>query len=136
MENFKVYSFSRLIAKNELEFFFILGLPNPENYSENWDGTGHTVVGYLAMYKKHDLKEIKNIIYLLSDYKSNFGDIERYTHQFAKYMISAEVHTYDIQFKVKQTKVKGSSVGPPYIDFVKIIVGNDIPESILNDIKV
>ncbi|WP_413363104.1 hypothetical protein [Lysinibacillus sp. 3P01SB] len=136
MNNFKAYSFSRLIAHSEMEFFFILGLINPDDFDENWNGTGHTVVGYLVMYKNHKLGKIENIVYFLSDYKNAFSDIKRYTHHFADLMTSAELLSYDIKFIFKETGVRGDSVGSPYIDFVKSIVGSDISNIVLNDIKV
>lgn len=136
MENFKAYSFSRLIAHTEMEFYFILGLVNPDDFDEHWNGTGHKVLGYLAMYKNHKFEKIENTIYLLSDYKIYSSNIGRYTHQFTNQMVSAELSTYDINFSIKETKVHGNLVGPPYIDFVKDIVGNDIPYPVLNDITV
>jgi len=136
MNKFQSYSFSRLISRSEVEFFFILGETNPDDFDENWDGTGHKVLGYLVIYKNYELKKIENIIYLISDYKSDFPNITRYTHRFANLMISAEVLSYDIKFKIKKTIVKGDLVEAPYKDFVKCIVGNDIPHTVLNDISV
>lgn len=136
MNNFKSYSFSRLINHLEIEFYFILGLPEPDNFSEYYDLTGHQVVGYLVMYKKHKKKETKNLIYLLPNTTKNENlEIKRHTHHFIQRMTTADMYDYDVEFKIQQTKIKGKSVGPPYIDFVKTIVGNDIPIEILREIK-
>ena len=136
MDKFKGYSFSRLILHSKMEFFFIIGEINPDNFDEHWNGTGHTVLGYLVIYKDHELKNIKNIIYLIPDYKSDYSNIKRYTHRFVDLMNSAELFSYDNKFNFKQTIIKGNLVVPPYIDFVKEIVGKDIPHEILNDITV
>lgn len=136
MDKIRAFSFPRLIAHPEMEFFFIQGQVNPDDFDEYWDGTGHMALGYLTMYKDHKLKKIENTIYLLSDYKRDFSDIRRYAHRFANQMVSAELLSYDIKFKFKETRVNGDIVVSPYIDFVKDVVGNDIPSSVLNDITV
>ncbi|KGR74008.1 hypothetical protein [Ureibacillus sinduriensis] len=136
MDKINAYSFSRLIAHSEMEFFFIQGLVNPDDFDEYWDGTGHMVLGYLAIYKNHKLKKIEITKYLLSDYKIDFPNIRRYTHRFANQMVSAELISYDIKFRIKETKVSGNLVGPPYIDFVKEVIGDDIPSTVLDNITI
>ncbi len=136
MNNFKSYSFSRLLADSEIEFFLIVGLVEPDNFNEYWDGTGHQGVGYLVMFKNHKLTTIENLIYLLPNSKSTHADIKRYTYHFAERMISADMYNYDVQFKIKKTSILGNSIGPPYIDFIRSIVGNDVPAALLKDIAI
>lgn len=87
------------------------------------------------MYKNHKQKTVENLIYFLPYSKDEQLNIKRYTYQFIESMITTDMYDYDIHYKIKMTKIKGELVEPPYVDFVKNLVGKDIPEVILMDIR-
>lgn len=50
MSKFEAYSFTRLIRTQNFEFYFILGVNDPQDFDEYWDGRLIEVLGYLVTY--------------------------------------------------------------------------------------
>jgi hypothetical protein len=136
MERFKSYSFSRLINHNELEFFWVTGLTQPDQFDEFWDGRGHESVGYLVMHKNHKERKLRNLIYLIKGKAKDKDHIKRYIHRFAVSMTSLELESYDIEFILHETSVYQSAIlDSELISYIRKIVGDDIPETLLNEIS-
>ncbi|MGD6845376.1 hypothetical protein ACQCVH_23105 [Bacillus infantis] len=66
-DNFESYYFTRLMRSPNLEFFFILGINDANNFDEYWDGRSVEVLGYLVIYTDVQRKELVNYIYLIED---------------------------------------------------------------------
>lgn len=48
MNEYETYSFTRIIRTQSLEFYFILGVNEVQNFEEHWDGRLIEVLGYLV----------------------------------------------------------------------------------------
>ncbi|MFJ6268329.1 hypothetical protein [Lysinibacillus xylanilyticus] len=134
MSKFEAYSFTRLIRTQNFEFYFILGVNDPQDFDEYWDGRLIEVLGYLVTYIKNGQHNI--FIYLIEDETKNFQEIIKHVKKFA-----SEIYTYTglldtTNFIIQSTNVYQKSLGNhEIVDFIKKIVNEDIPEFILAEIK-
>lgn len=137
MVSFQSFSFSRLINHHELEFFWVTGLTQPDKFDEFWDGRGHESVGYLVMHKNHNERKLRNLIYLIKGKAKDKDHIKRYIHSFADSMTSLELESYDIEFILHETSVYQSAIlDSELISYIRKLVGDDIPETLLDEISV
>lgn len=136
MNNFDFYSYSRLCITQNIEFFFIVGVKNSDNFDEYWDGTTREIIGYLVIYTMHEQEKQNNLIYIVKNDNLNSDNIIRYTKKFASEMpLSPKIFHYDKEnYKISMTTINPKGIVSPYIDFIQEVVGDDIPESILNQI--
>lgn len=132
MKNFERYSFTRLIRNTNFEFFFILGINNSADFSIYVDQRAREVLGYLILYKDLELDKNVNLIYLVGNGTNDDQNTIRYAQQFAMDMTTQAVF-YEEDFIVRKTNINPRVVSRPYIDFVKEIIGNDIPHSIIGE---
>lgn len=130
MNEFESFSFSRLYSGNNLEFFFIIGVNDSDNFTYDWDGTTKEVVGYITLYINQE-KEQESFIYLINKSERKFEDIIRYAQKFISNM-SPNLDISDLEnCKICKTDIAVKSVAPPFSNFIKNIVRKDIPNSIL-----
>ena len=133
MSKFETYSFTRLIRTQSLEFYFILGVNEPQNFDEYWDGRLIEVLGYLVTYIKKGQQKI--FVYLIEDETKNFQEIIKHVKMFA-----SEIYMYTglldmTNFIIQATNVYQKGLGEhEKINFIKKIVNEDIPEYILAEI--
>ncbi len=132
MLEYECYSFSRLFLNSNLEFFFILGVNNSDNFDGLWDGRNIEVIGYAVIYIDSETNEQKNFIYLI-DYHNKKHDIAiKYTKKFIEQMSLSDKLSDRENFKIINTGVYSRVVSEPYKDFIKAVVKNEIPEFILD----
>jgi hypothetical protein len=131
MEIFESYSFSRLYLDKNLEFFFILGVNDSDNFIDVWDGRYIEVIGYIVIYMNHE-KEQENYIYLIDKTDRNFENIIRYTKQFINQISLSPKLSDRENVKIQKTNVDGKFVRDP-LSFMKKVIGNDIPQSIFHN---
>lgn len=132
MSCFESYSYSRLYLDQSLEFFFILGVNDSDNFDEYWDGRTIEVVGYVSIYKNTN-GEQENYIYLINQTNRDYESIIKYTKQFINQMSLATNPLDKENFKISQTNILGKLVEPPYTNFIKSVIKNDTPNIILKD---
>lgn len=133
MLEFERYSFTRLFLNRNLEFFFILGVNDADNFSDVWDGRRIEVLGYAVSHINRE-KEQENYIYLIDLIDRDFDNIIKYTKQFISQMSTSPKLSDRENAKIRKTNITGRFVEPPLSKFIKEVVGNDIPQSILNEI--
>lgn len=132
MAEFEGYSFSRLYRDENIEFFFIIGVNDSDDFDDYWDGRIKEVVGDALIFTDKNERKQKNFIYLIEKPFRKFEDIIRYTKRFVDQM-SLSPNLYDREnFRILKTNINGHSVGFPYIPFIQTIIGNDIPQYILD----
>lgn len=138
MNDFETYIFTRLVSTQHVEFFFILGVNEARNFTEDWDGRLTEVLGYLVLYSDQNEDKQTNFIYLIEDEHKNFQEIILHTKMF-----TVEMHTPfefldmadDENFIIQKTNVYQKGLLKEEIgDFIKKIVGKDIPEVDLHDL--
>ncbi|MGD6942234.1 hypothetical protein ACQCT6_09355 [Cytobacillus gottheilii] len=134
MPKYESYSFSRLLLNRNLEFFFILGVNNPDNFDEYWDGRITEVLGYAVIFNDFTAKDQKNFIYLLDKDNGLFDDIIKYTKKFIQQMTVSDKLSDWENFRIINTDIDGKRVLKPYEDFIKSVIKNEIPEVILDEI--
>ncbi|QKX50252.1 hypothetical protein HF394_06425 [Planococcus glaciei] len=128
MTEFESYSFSRLYRDENMEFFFILGVNDSDNYDEYWDGRSLEPVGYAVIYLDVETEKQKNFIYLIDKANRNYDDIVKYAKQFIQQMSLSEELSDRENFKVLKTEIKSRVINHPYNAFIKMVVKNEIPE--------
>ncbi|WP_324728646.1 hypothetical protein VO178_18380 [Lysinibacillus fusiformis] len=126
------YSFSRLFLNRHLEFFFIQGINNSENFDEYWDGRTINVIGYAVIYIDPETKKQENFIYLIDNDINNYSNAIKYTRKFIEQMTLSDKLSDRENFKIINTEVYSRVVSEPYKDFIKDVVKNEIPEYILD----
>lgn len=131
MTHFESYSYTRLVKRQRIEFFFILGVNEARNFNEVWDGRLTEVLGYLVMYTSNENKK-SSFIYLIEDEGKDFQDIILHTKLFVR-----DMYTYldgidmgdDENFIIQKTNVYQRGLPKEEITgFIKKIIGKDIPE--------
>ncbi|MFJ7933822.1 hypothetical protein [Sporosarcina sp. NPDC096371] len=134
--SFETYSFTRLVRTPSLEFFFIRGINEAQNFSEYWDGRMIEVLGYLVLFTDIQNDEQTNYIYLIEDEGKNYEEITRFTKMFASEMSTA-YEVFDMEnFTVQMTNVyQRGLLKQDIVDFIKRIVNEDIPEIIWEEMK-
>ncbi|MDP1395297.1 hypothetical protein Q8G28_17595 [Lysinibacillus capsici] len=132
MLEYECYSFSRLFLNSNLEFFFILGVNNSDNFDELWDGRNIEVIGYTVIYIDSETNEQKNFIYLIDYDNKKYDDAIKYTKKFIEQMSLSDKLSDTENFKIINTEVYSRVVSEPYKDFIKAVVKNEIPEFILD----
>ena len=132
MPQYESYSFSRLFLNQNIEFFFILGVNNSDDFDEYWDGRLREVLGYAVIFNDFKAKEQKNFIYLLNNANSNYSDVVKYTKKFIEQMTLSEKLSDRENFKIINTEIEGKLVSKPYKDFIKSVIKNEIPECVLD----
>lgn len=128
------YSFSRLFINCNIEFFFILGVNDSDNFDEYWDGRTIAVIGYAVIYIDFETNEQKNFIYLIDDNNKKHDKAIKYTKQFISQMtmtLSDKLSDRE-KFKIIKTKINDKVISKPYKDFIKVVVKNEIPEFVLD----
>ena len=134
MSEFETYSYPCLVRTQGLEFYFIRGVNNSQEFSEDWDCRLIEVLGYFAAYMKKG--ELKIFIYLIKDETKNFKEIIRHVKMFASELYTYKERHDKIKFIMKSTNVYQRGLGENEImSFVKKIVKNDIPGNILDEIQ-
>lgn len=133
MSEFQSYSFSRLFLNRNIEFFFLQGVNNQDDFTEFYDLRVLEVVGYILIYNNHE--EQKNFIYLIDKEDRDFDSIIKYTKQFINQMTLSDKLSDRENFEILTTDVNGRVVSPPYKNFIKNIVKNEIPESVLDELE-
>lgn len=131
MSEYESYSFSRVFLNRNIEFFFIQGVNNSDNFDEFWDGRSIEVLGYAVIYFDFERMEQKNFIYLVDKDNRTFDDVIKYTKKFIDQMTVSENHYDRENFKIIKTDIDGKLVLKPYKDFIKSVVKNEIPESVI-----
>ncbi|MDD1502891.1 hypothetical protein PVA17_08990 [Lysinibacillus sp. CNPSo 3705] len=126
------YSFSRLFLNRNLEFFFIQGVNNSDNFDEYWDGRIIEVIGYVVIYIDIETNEQKNFIYLIEKDNKKYDNAIKYTKKFIAQMTLSDKLSDRENFKILKTEINGKLVSEPYKDFIKVIVKNEIPEFVLD----
>ncbi|MEY2373776.1 hypothetical protein, partial [Lysinibacillus capsici] len=101
MSYFENYSYSRLYLDQSLEFFFILGVNDSDNFDEYWDGRTIEVVGYVSIYKNTN-GEQENYIYLINQTNRDYESIIKHTKQFINQMSLATNPLDKENFKISQ----------------------------------
>ncbi|TFE00654.1 hypothetical protein [Jeotgalibacillus salarius] len=130
--DFETYDFTRFMRTSNLEFFFIMGINNGDNFDEYWDGRSREVLGYLVTYTDSQ-KELFNYIYLIEDEQKNYEHIIKYTKRFASGMYAYTEHL-ELEFVILKTDVYQKSILPSKrIEFVKRVVKQDLPEHVFAD---
>lgn len=132
MSEFESYSFSRLFLNKYIEFFFIQGINNSDNFDEYWDGRSIEVIGYVVIYNNPEKMEKRNLIYVIDKSNRNFDNIIKYTKKFVEQMDISEEYFDSDSFEINKTDINGSLVLNPYTDFIKSVIKNDIPTSVLD----
>ncbi|MFC5467010.1 hypothetical protein [Lederbergia graminis] len=132
MSEFESYSFSRLFSNKYIEFFFIQGINNSDNFDEYWDGRSIEVIGYVVIYNNPEKMEKRNLIYVINKCNRNFDNIIKYTKKFVEQMDISEDYFESDSFEINKTDIKGSLVLKPYTEFIKSVIENDIPTSVLD----
>lgn len=133
MSEFQSYSFSRLFLNQNIEFFFLQGVNNQDDFTEFYDLRVLEVIGYILIYNSHE--EQKNFIYLIDKKDRNFDSIIKYAKQLINQMTLSDKLSARENFEVLTTDVTGKVVSPPYKDFIKSVVKNEIPESVLDELE-
>jgi hypothetical protein len=132
MSEHESYSFSRLFLNRNLEFFFIQGVNDSDNFDEYWDGRIIEVIGYAVIYIDIETNEQKNFIYLIDNDNKKYDNAIKYTKKFIGQMTLSDKLSDRENFKIIKTKINGRVVSEPYKDFIKVVVKNEIPESVLD----
>lgn len=127
MDEFESYSFSRLYRDENIEFFFIIGVNDPDDFDEYWDGRLTEVVGYAVIHNGFHATEQKNFIYLIDEEKREYDKAIKYTKQFIQQMSLSEELPDRENFKILKTDIKQRVLSYPYTDFIKMVVENEIP---------
>lgn len=122
------YSFSRLFLDHKIEFFFILGINESDNFDEFWDGRLIDVLGYAVIYNDLETNEQKNYIYLINKKNSEYDKVIKFTKLFIQQMSLSEKFSDRENFTVLKTDVDQRVVHKPYKDFIKAIIKNEIPD--------
>ncbi|MDX8363470.1 hypothetical protein [Cytobacillus sp. IB215316] len=131
------YSFRRLFLNRNIEFFFILGVNDSDEFDEYWDGRITEVIGYAVIYIDFETNKQKNFIYLIDKDNRKYDNAIKYTKQFIAQMTLCEGLSISEgfsareNFKIIRTEINGKLVSKPYKDFIKTIVKNEIPEFVL-----
>lgn len=131
MAEFESYSFSRLYRDENVEFFFIIGMNDSADFDDYWDGRLKEVLGYVMIFTNKNDRKQENFIYLIEKSSRRFEDIIRYTKRFVDQMSLSPNLSDRENFKISKTNINGHFVEFPYIPFIQSIVGNDIPQQIL-----
>lgn len=132
MNKHEEYSFSRLFLNEYVEFFFILGINDANNFDEYWDGRDIEVVGYAVIYK--DIKSDKqtNFIYLLEEVDVDENRIIQHTKKFIQQMTMSEDLVDQENFRISKTNIHSKVVSKPYQAFMEKVVKDDIPGTAFN----
>jgi hypothetical protein len=125
MLEFETYRFSRLYRSQKLEFYFIQGVNDQDNFDEYWDGRFLKVIGYVLMYQNDD-KTTENYIYVINKTDGDYKRIIRYAKQFINSMSLSGNPFESENCKILKTDIKGNLVRQPYEDFIKRIIENEI----------
>lgn len=134
MSKFETYSFTRLIRTQSLEFYFIRGVNEPQNFDEHWDGRLIEVLGYLITYIKKG--EQKIFVYLIEDETKNFQEIIKHVKMFVSEMYMYTGLLDMTNFIIQSTNVFQSALEEHEKEnFIKKIVNEDIPTYIIEEIK-
>lgn len=131
MAEFESYSFSRLYRDENIEFFFIIGVNDSDDFDDYWDGRLKEVVGYVMIFTNKNDRKQDNFIYLIEKSSRRFEDIVRYTNRFVDQMSLSPNLSDRENFKISTTNINGHSVVSPYIPFIQSIVSEDLPQQIL-----
>ncbi|MED3554308.1 hypothetical protein [Cytobacillus praedii] len=134
MTEFESLSFSRLFSNKNFEFFFILGINDKDDFNDVWDGRLIEVVGYAVVYINDEQTKHKKFIYLIDKVNRDFENIIRYTKKFIEQMYLSPIFSDSENFKILKTNIESAIVKPPYTSFIKSIVENEIPQTILDKI--
>ena len=136
MSKFEGYSFTRLIRTQSLEFYFIRGVNESQNFDEYWDGRLIEVLGYLVTYIDIKKGQQKSFVYLIEDETKNFEEIIRHIKMFVSeiYMFTG---LFDMtNFIIQSTDIYQKALSEnEIVDFIRKIVNDDIPEYIFDEIK-
>ena len=122
------YSFTRLFLDRNIEFFFILGINESDNFDEFWDGRHIDVLGYAVIYIDFETNKQKNLIYLINKNNIEYEKVIKYTKQFIQNMSLSEKFSDRENITILRTYVDQRVVHKPYEEFIKLIVKNEIPE--------
>lgn len=134
MSEYETYSFSRLFLNRNIEFFFILGVNDSDNFNEYWDGRTIEVLGYAVIFNNSKTKEQENFIFLIDRTNRNYENIIKYTKKFIAQMTISEKLSDSENFKILITDVTERVVTKPYEHFIKKVLENEIPEPFLNEL--
>ncbi len=134
MSEYETYSFSRLFLNRDIEFFFILGVNDSDNFDEYWDGRTKEVLGYAVIFNNSETKEQENFIFLIDKANRNYENIIKYTKKFIAQMTISEELSDSENFKIIKTEITERVVTKPYEHFIKKVIKNEIPESVLNEL--
>ncbi|MBD8014593.1 hypothetical protein [Planococcus wigleyi] len=128
MAEFENYSFSRLYRDENIEFFFIVGVNDSDDFDEYWDGRLTEVVGYAVIYLDYKTEKQKNFIFLIDKTNREYDNIVRYAKRFIQQMSLSEEISDRENFKILKTEVKKRVLEYPYNAFIKMVVKSEIPE--------
>lgn len=134
INGFEKYSFTRLCVTEKVEFFFIAGVNDADNFEWYWSGTLREVLGYIVIYTDHEQQKQESHIYLIEHDHRNFEHITKYAKQFVYHMLYLPYYDWE-NYIIHKTTVKQKGVVPPYVDFVRKIVEDDIPKSVIDEIN-
>ena len=133
-KNFEQYSFSRLFNFNNLEFFFILGINDSDNFGDEWDSTEINPLGYLVMFTDYTQKSKQVNIYLTVE--DGTDEIIKYSKQFVSRMpLLPGLLNFQTKYVIKKSEVKQKSVRSPYRDFILKVLKDDFDASVLDKIN-
>lgn len=133
-KNFEQYSFSRMFNFNNLEFFFILGINNSDDFGDEWDSTSINPLGYLVMFTDYKQRIVQANIYLTVE--DGTDEIIKYSKQFVSRMpLLPDAFNFPTKYVIKKSEVKQKSVRSPYRDFILKVLKDDFDASVLDKIN-
>jgi hypothetical protein len=134
MSKFETYSFTRLIRTQSLEFYFIRGINESQNFDEYWDGRLIEVLGYFVTYIKNG--QHKCFVYLIEEETKNLQETIKHVKMFASEMLMYTGPFEKNDIIIKSTVVYQKGLGEhEKVNFIKKIVKEDIPDNIFDEIN-
>lgn len=126
MSEFESYSFSRLYLDENIEFFLVIGVNDADDFSNEWDGRLLEVIGYAVIFTDKIKGGQRNFLYLIDKRDREFDDAIKYTRKFIDQMSLSEILNDRENLKIIKTDIRADFLEPPYAEFVRKVIGNDI----------
>lgn len=128
VKKYEQYRFPRLFVTSELEFFFILGVENADDFGEEWDSTFRTPLGYLVISRDFPSNEERVFIYITIDVEDEglIREIVKYSKYFSSLMTySPQAIEFSTSYSIKQSSVKQKSISSNFRDFIINVLQED-----------
>ncbi|WP_432360667.1 hypothetical protein [Sporosarcina sp. UB5] len=138
MREYESFFFNRIFRNENIEFFLIGGVNNQENFTELWDGRETKLLGYLTIFTDVELvQELEqlNLIHLLEGVSLDNERIIKHTRKFIENMTISKKHLDIENVKIYNTQINANGTSPPYNDFIKSVIQNDVPYNLIEKLK-